>query len=62
MKMLITIIGLLSEYADQKRLYKNHSHNAFTNTVSFTECAAGESKRRMYKCKTLQPIVRILEK
>ena len=51
MKMLITIIGLLSEYTDQKGLYKNRSHNAFTSTVSFTECAVGKTKRRMDKCK-----------
>jgi hypothetical protein len=51
MKMLITLIGLFSEYIDQKRLYKNYSHNAFTNMVSFTDCAVGEAKRRMDKCK-----------
>jgi hypothetical protein len=45
MNILIIIIGLLSEYTEQKRLYKNHSHNAFTNMVSFTECAVGETKR-----------------
>jgi hypothetical protein len=47
----MTIIGLLSEYTDQKRLYKNDSHNAFTNVVSFKECAVGETKRRMDRCK-----------
>jgi len=51
MKMLITIIGLLSEYTDQKRLYKNHSHNAFAKMVSFTECAVEETKRRTDKRK-----------
>jgi len=51
MKILITIIVLLSEYTDQKRLYKNHSHNTFTNTVSCTECDVGETKGRMDKCK-----------
>jgi hypothetical protein len=44
MKMLINIIGLLSKYTDQKRLYKNHPHNALTNMVSFTECDGGETK------------------
>jgi hypothetical protein len=51
MKMLFNIIGLLSEYTDQERLYKNHPHNVFTNMVSFTECDVGETKRRMDKCK-----------
>jgi hypothetical protein len=51
MKMLITIFGLLSKCTNQNRLYKNNSHNAFTNMVSFTECNVGETKRQMDTCK-----------